>query len=95
MSYNLSCEVSFPYLSWMVEMKRVAIKFYFKVGLSARETLLLVQKAYGNEALNRSNFLGGTLPLERRAGDQVTSCQDVIAMADADKNFSNKIITGR
>jgi hypothetical protein len=26
--------------------------------------------------------------------DRVISCQDIIAMADADKNFSNTIITG-
>jgi len=37
--------------------KRVDIKFCFKAGLSATETLVLVQKAYGNEALNRSNVL--------------------------------------
>jgi len=35
--------------------QRVAIKFCFKAGLSATEILVLVQKAYGNEALNRSN----------------------------------------
>jgi len=35
--------------------QRVAIKFCSKAGLSATETLVLVQKAYGNEALNRSN----------------------------------------
>ena len=35
--------------------QRVAIKFCFKAGLSATETLVLVQTAYGNEALNRSN----------------------------------------
>ena len=35
--------------------QRVAIKFCFKAGLSVTETLLLVQKAYGNDALNRSN----------------------------------------
>jgi len=35
--------------------QRVATKLYFKTGLSATETLVLVQKAYGNEALNRSN----------------------------------------
>jgi histone-lysine N-methyltransferase SETMAR len=35
--------------------QRVAIKCCFKAGLSATETLVLVQKAYGNEALNRSN----------------------------------------
>jgi len=35
--------------------QRVAIKFCFKARLSATETLLLVQKAYGNEALNPAN----------------------------------------
>jgi hypothetical protein len=35
--------------------QRVAVKFCFKAGLSATETLVLVQKGYGNEALNRSN----------------------------------------
>ena len=34
----------------------VAIKFFFKASLSATETLVLVQKAYGNEALNQSNI---------------------------------------
>jgi hypothetical protein len=33
-----------------------AITFCFKAGLFATETLILVQKAYGNEDLNRSNF---------------------------------------
>jgi len=35
--------------------QRVAIKFCFKAGLSATETLVLVQKACGNETVNRSN----------------------------------------
>jgi hypothetical protein len=35
--------------------ERVAIKFCIKAGLSATETLVLVQKAYGNEGVNRSN----------------------------------------
>ena len=35
--------------------QRVAIKFCFRAGLSATETLVLVQKAYGNETVNRSN----------------------------------------
>jgi hypothetical protein len=39
----------------MAEMKRVAIEFCFKAGLSVAETLVLVQRDYGNEALNRSN----------------------------------------
>jgi len=37
--------------------QRVAINFCFKAGLSVTETLVLVQKAYGNEDLNRSNVL--------------------------------------
>jgi hypothetical protein len=44
-------------MSWIEEMNRVAINLCFKAGLSATETLVLVQKAYGNEALNRSNVL--------------------------------------
>ena len=38
--------------------QRVAMTFCFKAGLSATETLVLVQKDYGNEALNRSNVCG-------------------------------------
>jgi hypothetical protein len=149
--------------------QRFAIKCCFKAGLSA-ETLVLLQKAYGIEAVNRSNvfrcysrFRGGrdlieddervghpkstrtevnigavaelvkndnrhssrmieeslnihktvvlrilkedlgkrklcarfvphSLTPEQREG-RVTSCQDIIAMADADKIFFNKIIT--
>jgi hypothetical protein len=37
--------------------QRVAIKFCLKARLSATETLVLVQKANGNEALKRSNVL--------------------------------------
>ena len=37
--------------------ERVDIKFCFKAGLSATETLVWVQKTYGNEALKRSNVL--------------------------------------
>jgi predicted small integral membrane protein len=44
--------------------QRFAIKFCFKAGLSATETLVLVQMAYWNEALNQSNFLGGILDFE-------------------------------
>jgi histone-lysine N-methyltransferase SETMAR len=155
----------------MEEMNRVAIKFCFKAGLFATETQILVQKAYENEALNRSNlfrwysgfrdgrelvednergdrpkstrtevhiaavadlvkydrriasrmiaeyvnipktvdlrilkedlgkrklcarFVPHSLTTEQRE-DRVTSCQDIIAMADADKTFLNKIMTG-
>jgi hypothetical protein len=149
--------------------QRVAIKFCFKAGPSATETLVFMQKAYGNEALNRSNIFrcysqfrdgrelveddesgGHTKPTRTEVNiaavadlvkndhritsrmiaeslnipktvilqilkedlgkrklcarfvphsltpeqkeDQVTSCQDIIAMADADKNYFNTII---
>jgi len=35
--------------------QRFAIKFCFRASLSVTEILVLAQKAYGNEALNRSN----------------------------------------
>jgi len=151
--------------------QKVAVKFCSKAGLSATETLVLVQKAYGNEAVNRSNVLrwssrfryrrelveddesGGrpkstrtelniaavadlvkkdrrissrmiveslnihktvvlrilkedlekrklcacfvphSLTPEQREG-RVTFCQDIIAMADANKNFINKLLRG-
>jgi hypothetical protein len=169
-SYNLSCKVSFLYTSWMVEMNRVVIKFCFKPCISATKTLVLVQKAYGNETVNWSKFLGGILDFEterklledderggqskstrnevnnaavtdlvkngrriasriiesldipktvvlrilkedlgkRKLGarfdphsltpeqrkDRVTSCQDIIAIANVDNNFFNKMIRG-
>ena len=43
--------------------QRVAIKFCFKGGLSATETLVLVQKPYGNEA-EPIKRLGGILGFE-------------------------------
>jgi hypothetical protein len=149
--------------------QRIALKFCFKASLSAAETLVLVQMAYGNEALNRSNVFrwyswfwdgreleedderGGspkltqtevniaavadlvkkdhritsrmiaeslnipkTVVLQLLKEDMgkrklcacfvphsstpeqrknwVTSCQDIIAMADADKNFLTKLL---
>jgi hypothetical protein len=128
--------------------QRVAIRFCFKADLSAIETLVLMEKAYGKEDDERSgrpkstrtevkiaavadlvkkdrriatkmiaellniprtvvlqvlkedlgkrklctSFVPHSLTPEQRE-DRVTSCQDIIAMADADKNFFNKIIT--
>jgi hypothetical protein len=45
----------------MAEMKG---EFCFKAGLPATAKLVLIQKAYGNEALNRSKFLGGILDFD-------------------------------
>jgi hypothetical protein len=36
----------------------------FQIGLSATETLVLVQKAYGNGLWNDQSFLGGIFDLE-------------------------------
>jgi len=44
--------------------QRVAITFCFKAGFSATGTLVLVQKAYGKEDLNQSNFLDAILDFE-------------------------------
>jgi len=44
--------------------QRFSIKSCFKAGLSTTETLLFVQKAYVNEALNRSKLLGDILDFE-------------------------------
>jgi len=44
--------------------QRFAIKFYFKVGLSATETTALVKRAYGMKLWTDHKFLGGILDLE-------------------------------
>ena len=44
--------------------QKVATKFCFKAQVSVTETLVMTQKAYGNETLNRSYFLGGILDFE-------------------------------
>jgi len=45
--------------------QRVALQFCFKAGLSETDTLVLVQKAHGNEAMNQSKFLSGILDFEK------------------------------
>jgi hypothetical protein len=47
-------------------MKRELPKCCFKAGLSATETLVLVQKAYEDEAVNRSNVLGDVHDFEMK-----------------------------
>ena len=79
-------------------MKRVAIKFSFKAGLSMRETPVLVQKAYGNEVLNRSNVFswysrfrdGRDLVEEYKRGSHAKSTRtegNIAAVADLVKNY--------
>jgi hypothetical protein len=80
--------------------QRVAIKVCFKAGLSVTETLVLVQKAYGIEALNRSNvfrfrwysqFRDGTELVEddERGGHPKTTRTEIniAAVADLVKNY--------
>jgi arginine/ornithine N-succinyltransferase beta subunit len=49
------------------------------------------------EDLGKRKLCGSFIPhslTPEQKGDQVTSCQAIIAMADEDKHFSKKIITG-
>jgi hypothetical protein len=77
--------------------QRVAIKFCFKAGLSVTETLVLVQKAYRNEVLNRSNVFswyyqfrdGRELVEDDERGGHPKSTQtevNIAAVADLVKN---------
>jgi hypothetical protein len=76
--------------------QRVAIKFCFKAGLYATETLVLVQKAYGNKALNRSNvfrwysrFRGGRELVDDERGGRPKSTRtevNIAAVADLARN---------
>jgi hypothetical protein len=79
-----------------VNEQRVVIKFGFKAGLSATETLVLVQKAYKNEDLNRSNVFrwysrvrDGKELAEDDRGDRPKSTRtevNIAAVADLVKN---------
>ena len=54
--------------------------------------LRILKKNLGKRKLC-ARFVPHTLTSEQKE-DRVTFCQDIIAMADADKHFFNKIITG-
>jgi hypothetical protein len=95
---QLVLKVIFLYSSWICgNEQRGAIKFCFKTGLSASETLVLVQKAYGNEALNRSNAFsrysrfrdGSELVEDDESGGRPKSTRteiNITAVADLVKN---------
>ena len=78
--------------------QRLAITFCFKPGLSAIETIVLVQKAYGNEVLNRSDifrwysrFRDGREPVEDdESGSRPKTTRtevNIAAVADLVKNY--------
>jgi hypothetical protein len=77
--------------------QRVAIKFCFKAGLSATETLALVQKAYLNEAFNRSNVFrwysrfreGRDLVEDDDRGDRPKSTRSEVNIAAVDYLVKN------
>jgi hypothetical protein len=72
--------------------QRVVIKFCIKASLTATETLVLVQKFYGNEALNRSNVFrwysqvrdGRELVTDERGGCPKSNGTQVNIVAIAD-----------
>jgi hypothetical protein len=73
-----------------------AIKVCFKAGLSATVTLVIVPKAYGNKALNRSNLFSwcsrlrdGRELIEDESGDRPKSTRTEVknvVVADLVKN---------
>ena len=77
---------------------RVAKKNYFKPGLSAIDTLVLVQKAYRNEGMNRSTVFkwysrfrdGRELVEDERCGHPkpTRTAINIAAVADLVKNDS-------
>ena len=85
--------------------QRVAIQFCFKAGLSATETLVLVQKTYGNETLNRSNvfrwypqFRDGKELVDDERGGRPKSTRTGVNIADVadlvknDRRIASRII---
>ena len=63
----ITCRVKsvYFYTSWIGgNEQRIAIKFCLEARVSATETLVLVQKAYGIENLSPSNVLDGILDVE-------------------------------
>jgi hypothetical protein len=107
MSYNLSRKYSFRYTSLMADYEQGISIIFFKAGLSVTETLVSVQKAYGNETLNRSNVFrwyswfrdGRALADDDERGGRPKSTRtevNIAAVADLVKNgrrIASRIIT--
>jgi Mn-dependent DtxR family transcriptional regulator len=62
------------------------------LNISKTVVLRILREVLGKRRLCL-RFVSHFLTHEQRE-DRVTSCQDIIAMADADKTFFNQIITG-
>ena len=77
MSYNLSGKVSFPYTSWMAEMESCHKILFQSQSICDRQTVL-VQMAYGNEALNCSNVFNSILDFKMEGSWQKMTREMVI-----------------
>jgi hypothetical protein len=83
--------------------QKVVIKFCFKADLTATETLVLVQKAFGNEAVNRSNVFrwysrfrdGKDLVEDENGGRRKSTRTEVNIAAVADLVKNNRRIASR
>ena len=78
------------HLSIMTEL--FAIGVYNLTTSCYLDTSVFIEIDLGKRKLCE-RFSPHSLTPEQRE-DRVTSCQDIFAVADADKNFFNKIITG-
>jgi len=87
-------EVNIPTVADLVKNDRRITSRIIAESLNIPKTqvLLILKEDLGKRKLCAS-FVPHSLAPEQRE-DHVTPCQDIIAMADADKNFFNKIITG-
>ena len=71
---------------------RIASRMIVSLNILKTVVLRILKEDFGKRKLC-ARFVPHCLTPEQRE-DRVTSCQDIIAMADADKNSFNKIIRG-
>ena len=86
-------EVNIPAVADLVKNdRRIASRMKESLNIPRTVVLRIMKEDLGNRKLC-ARFVPHCLTSEPKE-DLVTSCQDIIAMADADKHFLNKIISG-
>jgi hypothetical protein len=87
-------EVNTAFVADLVKNDRQVASRMIAESLNIPKTLVLriLNEDLGKRTLC-ARFIPHSLTPEQRE-DRVTSCQDIIAMANAEKNLFNKIITG-
>ena len=87
-------EVNITAVTDLVKNDRRIASRMIAESLNIRKTVVLriLREDLGKRKLY-ARFVPHSLTPEQRE-DRVTSCQDIIALADADKEFFNKIVTG-